>query len=125
MSESGIVGLDILDKPRNLKFDVNAFADLEAQGKVGIGALFSEERMGFQSIRLLLWAGLKWDDRKMTVETAGRLIQDSIENGHSLEELVLKIMEGVKASGLIEMEDDEAGADSGKAEAPSEVSVSG
>lgn len=125
MSIAGIVSLDLFaDKQRNLRFDVNAFADLEDKAKAGIPTLMSEERVGFQSIRLLLWAGLKWEDRKMTPEYAGRLLQEYIEDGGKLEAVMLKLMEGIKASGLIDMEDEEE-VDEKKAVSPSIASPTG
>lgn len=95
-------GVDIeLDKPRKLRYDFNAVADLEDKGGLGIGAMFTEERIGFSSIRLLLWAGLKWQDKGLTLDRVGNMIQAYIEIGNDLSDLMTKITEALALSGIL------------------------
>ena len=95
-------GIDIeLDKPRKLRYDFNAVADLEDKGGLGIGAMFTEERIGFSSIRLLLWGGLKWEDKGLTLDRAGNMIQAYIEGGNDLADLMTKITEALTLSGIL------------------------
>ena len=76
-----------LDRPRKLRYDHNALADLDMAlirdfGK-SLFAIFNSvdeetgvpfELAGFAGTRLLLWAGLKWEDPRLTVTGAGSLI---------------------------------------------------
>jgi hypothetical protein len=68
-----------LDKPRNLRFNVNAFADLET----ATGWEFQELLAKLQKtpsmvlMRAILWASLKWEDKTLTLEQAGELINPS------------------------------------------------
>lgn len=89
-----------LDKPRRLRFDVNALADLEEHLGVGIGKVMEQEA-NFRLLRALLWAGLKWEERGLTVERAGSLIQNYLSNGGDLEALATTLIEALHAtSGL-------------------------
>src|SRR5690606_12461338 len=89
-----------LDKPRRLRFDVNALADVEDAMGVGIGAIF-QQQVGIRMIRTLLWAGLKWEDPGLTQQRAGLLLQKYLEQGGDLGALVDKLLEALKASGLV------------------------
>jgi len=59
-----------LDKPRTLKLDFNAFCD--AEGVVGHTVIRTD--LGMSEIRALLWAGLKHEDRTLTVAKVGEMI---------------------------------------------------
>ena len=96
-----------LDKARKLRFDFNAIADLEQKAGVGIGALLSEEKIGFNTLRLLLWAALKWEDRKLTSEQAGDLMQDFVENGGDLTYISVLITKALEKSGMLGKQGDE------------------
>lgn len=95
-----------LDKPRRLKFDINAFSDAEEALGMSMGAAM-KTNMGFRSIRALCWAGLKWEDRGLTEERVGTILQKHIEGGGSLEAVSLKVAEAIAASGLFKADDDE------------------
>lgn len=84
----GVTGVKIeLDRPRTLRFDHNALADLDAELIRSLGkSMFSifmdlkeeedvpYELVGFAGTRLLLWSGLKGEDTRLTVSAAGNLI---------------------------------------------------
>jgi len=59
-----------LDKPRVLKLDFNAFCD--AEGVVGHTVIRTD--LGMSEIRALLWAGLKHEDRTLTIAKVGEMI---------------------------------------------------
>lgn len=92
-----------LDKPRRLMFDVNALSDAEDALGTSIGKAMTQ-RAGIREIRTLLWAAMKWEDRGLTVERAGNILQKYIEAGGSLEEIGTKIGEAIVASGLFKTE---------------------
>jgi hypothetical protein len=100
------VEFNLFDRPRHLKFDINAIADIERETKTGILNLLQHERMGFDSLRILIWGGLKHEDRSLTIEKVGELIQNYIvANQSNLFEAILlfseKIIEALRESGLI------------------------
>jgi hypothetical protein len=61
-----------LDRPRTLKLTFNAFCD--AEGVVGHSVL--RQDLGLSEIRALLWAGLKHEDRTLTIQKVGELLGD-------------------------------------------------
>ena len=63
-----------LDDERRLKYGHNALCEFENELGKPIGSLFSEEQVGFNTIRVLLWAGLIWETPGLTVDEAGQLI---------------------------------------------------
>ncbi len=94
------VEFEVDGKVKKLRFDFNAIADLEQQAGSGVVNLFSEERVGFHTIRLLFWAGLRWEDNGLTMQRAGMVIKQLLEEGHSLEDLSEWISKALKLSGL-------------------------
>lgn len=103
-----------LDKPRKLRFDINALSDAEEALGVGIGAIL-QQNLGIRTIRALLWAGLKWQDHGLTLQRAGTLLQKYIEDRGDLSVLEEKLVEALMGSGLFGELDDEEG--NAKAEA--------
>jgi len=96
----------VLDKPRKLRFDINALSDAEEALGMGLGALMRSQ-MGVRAIRALLWAGLKWEDRGLTLEKTGDIVQKHIESGGNLEGLGESISRALLASGLFDSEDED------------------
>lgn len=95
-----------LDRERRLKFDANALADTEER-LGGLGKVIQQEA-SFALIRVLLWASLKHEDRGMTVERAGDLIQRYIEDGGDLETLAATVIQAVLSCGLFRDAGDES-----------------
>lgn len=115
----------VLDKPRRLRYDFNAIADTEARAGMGIAEMFSERRVGFHVIRLILWGGLKWQDKGLTIERVGQMIDVYLANGGTLEGLMTPVKDAMTKSGVLqayvsddedELEDDESGADAAENE---------
>jgi hypothetical protein len=97
-----------------LKFDYNAVADIEEKFGKGIVAVFKEENVGFNTVRLFYWAGLKWKDPGLTVQRVGGLLGDKLAAGGNIGELMEPIVKALKASRLLgDMERGE-GEDEGK-----------
>jgi hypothetical protein len=101
---SPAVPFDLLDKPRNLRFSINALADLEQHLGIGPAQIFEEGRVGFLTIRGLLWAGLRWEDKRLTPERVGDLIETFIEKGGSLEGLMEPVSRALNSSGVIRVQ---------------------
>lgn len=60
-------------RKRFLRFDVNALADFEQETGMGYQQLIMQKAT-FAAARALTWAGLKQEDRVLTLEDVGRLI---------------------------------------------------
>ena len=87
-------------KSKRLKYDFNAIADIEELSGMGMAKMFSEEMIGFNTIRLLIWAGLKHEDRGITTQRAGMIIKDMMEESYTLESIMTLIMESLVKSGI-------------------------
>jgi hypothetical protein len=70
-------------KRRSLRFDLNALADFEQEVGMGIAQLMQTKAI-FATTRALLWAGLKHQDRGLTVDRIGDLIGTYIKQGGDL-----------------------------------------
>lgn len=89
-----------LDKPRKLRFRHNDLADLEVESAKGIGDLM--QTMTLHAMRSLLRYGLRWQDRTITAQQAGDLIDVWIDNGGTFASITEKILEALKTSGFIQ-----------------------
>lgn len=92
------------NRSRYLRFDINALADFEQLTGMGFGQLMSMKAM-FATCRALLFAGLKHEDRTLTVERVGDLIFDFINDeknpNASIDYLVEKALEAAVAQGAL------------------------
>lgn len=88
-----------LDKERHIKFDLNAFCELEDRfGDIQI-AFESLQKMSMKSIRTLLFVGLSHEDETLTEKTVGSLItMDNINN-------IADIISSVMSESMPEVED--------------------
>lgn len=91
---------EVNGKTKRLKYDFNAIADVEELSGVGMAKLFSDEMVGFNTIRLLIWAGLKHEERGITTQRAGMIIKDMMESGYELDTIMELIMEALTKSGI-------------------------
>ena len=99
MSKS--VPIEIDNKTRNLRYDMNAISDLEDRIKTSIFSLLGSERIGFGSTRQLLWAGLRHEDKGLTLEKAGDILQRYIEAGNRLADISSLIVRALELAGVL------------------------
>lgn len=90
-----------LDKQREIRFDFNAIADIEEETGMGISTLLDEENIGFNTFRILLWAGLRHEDSGLTKKNVGILLDNYFKAGGTWTELGNKIFEAIEASGVL------------------------
>ncbi len=124
-----------LDKIRHLRYDVNALADLEQKAGKSLQEILGTNAegetdgvgLGFSALRLLLWAGLKWERvaPRVSVEIAGSILQDYIADGGNMDELGKKITEAFNVSGIMGEKDDSKKKEVGASPSPSSPSPSG
>lgn len=59
------------DKERHLRYDLNAFAEIEDNIGTLEEAMNKIQQGSVKAIRTLLWAGLVWEDSTLTEQTVG------------------------------------------------------
>lgn len=64
-----------LDKTRNLRLGVNAICDIEAITGKPISQL--NDGAGFTEIRAILYCGLRWESKDITLEEVGEMMEES------------------------------------------------
>jgi hypothetical protein len=100
-----------LDKPRRLRFDYNALCDFDNKSGDSLIGIFTEaagsdnetailNRLGFGKLRTMLWAGLKWEDRGLTEERVGIILQKQIEDGVGIVTIFGIVMKALIESGV-------------------------
>lgn len=84
-----------LDKERHMKFDLNALILAEKMTGKKM-AEFGNEEGGIELdvIRALVYAGLKWEDKELTVETVGENID--LENLGEIADKLGEALGGLK-----------------------------
>lgn len=90
----------------SLRYTVNALCLLE--DKAG-GSLETLLQKGLCGLRGLLWCGLLWENRDITLEAAGDLIQSYLQAGGSLNEISSQVSLALENAGFFQR----AGAESG------------
>lgn len=113
--------IDIFDRPRHLRFDVNAISDLEELLGMGVGEIVGNPKLsGFRTVRGLVWAGLKHEDPTITPQKAGDLMQDFMEKtGKGIEVIASLVSQAILESGAFDTKKKE-NPPTGEAAAPSE-----
>lgn len=97
------------DKPRDLKFDLRAIKDLEANmGGTPLSDVIQQiSRMGITAITTALWAGLKSEDKALNINLVTKMLQTYIDNGGAVRVLARAITDTIDASGLYKHDSDE------------------
>lgn len=63
-----------LDRPRNLRLDLNAMVAFEEASGKSMFKLKSMENLSVADLRALLWASLRHEDKDLTLEQVGGLV---------------------------------------------------
>ena len=97
------------DKPRDLRFDLRAIKDLEANmNGMPLGAIVQQlSQIGVTAITMALWAGMKHDDKALTPNLVTKMLERYIADGGSLRLLGRALNDAIEATGLFRSEDDE------------------
>lgn len=82
-----------LDKERNLKYDFNAFAEIEEKFGTVQKALDELNKQKMRAIRTILWAGLIHEDEKLTERQVGAMFTLG-----DIGEIVSPLMEAITAA---------------------------
>ncbi len=71
-----------LDKPREVRFGFKATRDI--RNKFGERSMASLLRIQWDEIPALVWAGLRWEDKNLTVPQVEDLLDNSIPKNHTI-----------------------------------------
>ena len=111
MIETGVVLIG-LDRPRQLRFGVNAIALAEPLLSVELSVILNARRMSIGDMRALLYASLKWEDERLTLERVGDLMEDAAVNDPEFfANTVERIFEAIVACRLFKRADPNAQAE--------------
>lgn len=89
-----------------LKFTMNSVCELEERAGKGIMSLLNQEQMGFNLIRLLIWAGLKHNSPALTAEIVGDWLEAEFQKGYDLSNFIEMAMKALQESGLLGRDSD-------------------
>jgi hypothetical protein len=101
MSERTFVEVELGGKARLLKFDFNAICEVEERTGKGIAAIFSEQQVGFNTVRLFLWAGLKWKIPGLQPQQVGQWLQQEAEQGKQPMSFMEPVMLALKRAKIL------------------------
>lgn len=85
-------------RKRSLRYNINALADFEQETGMGFGQLMSTRAI-FATARALLWAGLKHEDRTLTVDKVGDLLGQYVQAGGAIDVALSSAFEAAKEQG--------------------------
>jgi hypothetical protein len=80
----GMVAIE-LDKKRNLRYTMNALAEIEDRLGVPLSEM-GNVKMTIKNVRVILWAGLIHEDKELTPEDVGDMVD--ISNFEEVQEKV-------------------------------------
>lgn len=93
------IGVDICGKHYTIKYTYNALSEMEVNARSGIANLFSDKgKVGLNTVRLLIWAGLMHNMPNWTMNDAGDLIEQYLTEGGNLEKLMDPFKDALKES---------------------------
>lgn len=100
---TGPVFIKLGGKERRLRYDINAAVEMEELlgGKSLLYILTNPAAAGISAIRILLWGGLKHEERGLTPQRVGLMMQEYMESGGRLEELIARISEAIQKSKML------------------------
>ena len=75
MEKTKVIAID-LDRERHLRFDLNALELIEDITGLSVAKVGENMKMG--TLKAMLYAGLKWEDKSLKIEDVGAMV--SMEN---------------------------------------------
>jgi len=93
------IEFEVNGKTKRLRYDVNSIADIEDTAGVGVFSLISDQkRIGYSPLRILFWGGLKHEDKGITLDRAGLILKQLMDDGKTFDELYTLAIRALKIS---------------------------
>lgn len=91
------------DRPRLVRFDINALDDVERYVDREVRDLIADGSLGLKvrATRALLWGGLKHADPGLSPPAVGDIIQRHLDAGGTLVEVYNAVFEALIAAGVV------------------------
>lgn len=100
------VPIELGGKMRNIRYNTNAICDIETTAGQPIMSVY---RSGLVGVRMMLWGGMKWEEKGLTPNLVGLWLDDYYDEGGKFEELNKIILEALQNSGFYKsLTEDEA-----------------
>jgi hypothetical protein len=68
-----------------LKFSFNAISELEEYYDKGIFSIVTEESVGFNTVRSIVWAGMLWKNPNLKVHHVGSMLEKEMEENENFD----------------------------------------
>lgn len=81
-----------------LRYTINALAELERHMGRGLDHIFSEEAIGYNLVRGMLWAGMLHENPMITPRAIGEALEQHVEAGGELLSLFNACIEAIQDS---------------------------
>lgn len=85
-----------MDKMRNMKFGMNALIQLEKELGKPLTSMGTDE-FKLEDLRTMLYIGLKWEDKELTHDMTGDIMDEAIEK-HSIQYVSEKLAEALQGA---------------------------
>jgi len=88
-------------RKRNFRYDLNALADFEQEIGMGFAQLM-QMKATFATARAIVWAGLKWEDRGLSLDYVGDLLGRLLKVGkYGVNDFVMIAMKACAEQGAL------------------------
>lgn len=106
MSDATFKSVKLNGEEHVLKYGFNAIAELEEYYQKGVFQIVTEELMGFNTIRNIIWAGMLWKSPQIKVHHVGSMLEKEMEENDQFNldewmEIAIKALYESKAFKLI------------------------
>ncbi|MCK9591881.1 MAG: hypothetical protein M0Q91_07725 [Methanoregula sp.] len=95
-----------LDRLREIRFTYNALVSAQKERGLGILAMLDDNNDGPETVRALLWAGLIHEDKSLTPEKVGDLMDLYIKSGKDPAEIPKSIFKALDEHGAFKSPED-------------------
>lgn len=68
-----------------LKYGFNAISELEEYYDKGIHSIVTEEVIGFNTVRSIIWAGMLWKNPNLKVHHIGQMLEQEMEENEEFD----------------------------------------
>ena len=90
-------GITLCGREYSLRFSINSLCCLEEKMEKGLPTLLKTD---LSSLRALLWCGLLEQEKHLTLEDTGRLLEAHLQSGGSLAQVSRAVAQALEGAGF-------------------------